>query len=601
MFNKLRDLLSLFSTRERKHLMWLLAAVIIMGILQASSVASIMPFLAVVAKPDLIQTNQLLNALYSWIGGGGTNHFLFVLGVIVLLVLLISNTISALTTWALLRFSQFTGFRLSRRLLASYLSRSYPYFLGRNSTELTKNILSEADRVTQGVLVPALQVVARIVTAGCIIAILVIVDPAIAFTVALVMGAAYAFVFVLSKKKLRRIGRMATEAGRRRFRITSEAFGVIKYAKLLGIEQQFVDRYAEPSRLLAQCNSTSRAISQLPKYALEVIAFGGIMVILLFLIKEGNAVGALLPLLGLYAFAGYRLLPQMQQIFNQAAQIRFSVPALEILIADLRQQPQDGENAVSRDEQPVALRRQMVLENVRFAYPGADRATLVDLTLKVDAGTVVGLVGSTGAGKTTTLDIVLGLLRPDSGRLCADGVVISSHNVSSWQRNLGYVPQHIYLADDTIRNNIAFGVRPEDVDQSIVERAAKMAQLYDFVNRELPDGFETQVGERGVRLSGGEQQRIGIARALYRLPKVLILDEATSALDTLTEKAVLDAIAGLPQEITVIMVTHRLTTLSVCDMIHVLDEGRIITSGTYHELLATSPQFSGMTKAAAAT
>ncbi len=580
---------------------WLLAAVIFMAVLQASSVASIMPFMAVVARPEVIQTNQYLSALYTWVGSDNTNDFLFLLGVLVLVVLFLSNSITALTIWALLRFSHFTGFRLSKRLLANYLSRPYGFFLGRNSTELSKNILSEADRVTHGVLVPVLQIVARTMTATFIIAILVVADPTIALTVALVLGAAYGMVFILSRKKLRKIGKLATEAGRRRFKVTSEAFGIIKYAKLIGLEDQFVRRYAEPSRLFARCNSTSRAISQLPKYALEVIAFGGIMVIVLHLIRERNAADALLPLLGLYAFAGYRLLPQIQQLFNWAAQMRYSVPALEILIADLGRGPEVQRSDTLPNDTPIVFRHRLSLENVTFTYPGTDRPTFAELNMSIDAGAVVGLVGSTGSGKTTTLDIVLGLLAPDGGRLCVDGVEITSDNVRSWQRNLGYVPQHIFLADDTIGNNIAFGERPEDIDQDAVKRAVRMAQLDRFIEHELSEGLETHVGERGVRLSGGEQQRIGIARALYRLPRVLVLDEATSALDAVTERAVLEAIAGLEQGITVIMVTHRLTTLSICDVIHVLDHGQIVSSGTYDELVATSPHFYGMTKAAVAS
>ncbi len=600
MFNSISNLFSLLTRQEKRKLALLLLAIVMMATLQASSVASIMPFLAVVANGEIVHTNEFLNYFYALAGRPNINDFLFLLGLAVLVVLILSNGIAALTTWGLLRFSHLMGFRLSRRLLGNYINRPYVFFLDRNTTELTKNILSEADRVTRGLFVPILQLVAQIVATCLIITLLVVVDPVMALIVASILSFAYTAIFAVTRKKVRKIGKQAIEAGRLRYKITLEAFGVIKYAKLRKLETQIINHYSRPSRLFARCNATSRAISQLPKYALDVIAFGGVLIFVLYLVKQRDAVSDALPLLGLYAFAGYRLLPQLQQIFNGASNIRYNAPALEILLSDFNQPTKKVADSNHTSPSQLDFEKSVKIDNATFTYPGAEKPTIENLNLSIEKGTIVGLVGPTGSGKTTIIDIILGLLEPDDGKIIVDETKLTPNNLPAWQNDLGYVPQHIYLIDESIKNNIAFGVTPDDIDQHAVERAAKTAQLYDFVTQSLPKGFDTPVGEKGLRLSGGEIQRIGIARALYNIPEILILDEATSALDAITESKVLNAITDIAQGITIVMITHRLTTLRACDKIHVLQDGAIISSGSYVELSASSPQFVGMTKAAMA-
>lgn len=596
MYGALGKLLRLMLPHERRTLLWLMAAMILMAALQTVTIASIMPFMAVVARPEIVHTNQYFHDVYALAGSPEIQGFLFLLGLAILVLLLASNLVSVLVTWLLLRFSHTVGFRFSQRLMSDYLHRPYSFFLGRNSADLSKNILSETDRVARGVLLPMLTVVARGVSIVFIIGLLVVADPFIAMSVGVVLGGAYFAIYISVRRRAFRLGKLATDATRRRFKITSEAFGVVKYVKLLGLEDQFTQRFSRPSRQFANCHASSRAMAQLPKYLLEVVAFGGILIIVLYVLSARNAVTEALSLLGLYAFAGYRLLPQLQQVFDVATSLRFNLPALDMLVADFDQAEPPRETAPDAAE-PVTLSSSLQLKHVTYTYPNAERPTVQNLDITVMAASTVGLVGTTGAGKTTVADIILGLLTPDAGEFLIDGKPLARSSIRSWQRSLNYVPQHVYLADESIRRNIAFGIADNEIDQESVERAARVAQIHDFVMRDLPDGFETVIGERGVRLSGGEQQRIGIARALYRVPQVLVLDEATSALDTITEKAALRDIAALAPNMTVIMITHRLANLSACDRIYLLEQGRITASGSFADLVAASPRFADMAQA----
>jgi ABC-type multidrug transport system fused ATPase/permease subunit len=306
-----------------------------------------------------------------------------------------------------------------------------------------------------------------------------------------------------------------------------------------------------------------------------------------------------LPVIALYAFAGYRLMPALQQLYVHITQLRFAGPALDNLHQDLLGLAPPATQDPDLATAPLELRRAITLANITYAYPNAQRPAVQDLSLAIPAFSTIGLVGTTGSGKTTTVDIILGLLQPRSGQVAIDGTPITPENRRAWQRSLGYVPQQIYLADDTVAANIAYGMPPDRIDQQALEHAARVANLHDFVTQEMPKGYATLVGERGVRLSGGQRQRIGIARALYHQPQVLILDEATSALDNLTEQAVMDAVHALGHKITIILIAHRLTTVRECDRIYLLDKGRLTGQGTYEELLAASDHFRVMARAVA--
>ena len=350
--------------------------------------------------------------------------------------------------------------------------------------------------------------------------------------------------------------------------------------------------FEAPSRELALATGNNAVVAMLPRYALEALAFGGIVLIVLYLLREQQDLQAIIPILGLYAFAGYRLMPSLQQIFHGLTNIRFNAAALDQLIADL---PAAGSTAVSTPAAPaLRLRDSIRLRGVTFRYATAKETLFEGLDLEIRAATTVAFVGETGSGKTTLVDLILGLLRPGAGSIEIDGVPLTEENVRRWQANLGYVPQSIFLTDDTVTRNIAFGLPDEEIDREAVERAARAASIDRFIRTELPRGYETVVGERGVRLSGGQRQRIGIARALYQDPEVLVFDEATSSLDSLTEEAVLQAVHDLAGSKTILMIAHRLSTVRDCDRIFLLSGGEIVACGRYEDLVDSSPAFQAL-------
>jgi len=588
---------ALFSEKERRQTYWLFAGIMIMGLMQIAGIASITPFMAVVSSPEVIHTNKYLHQIYNTLSFSNENQFLFFLGMVVLSVLAIGNAFSAFVTWLLLRFTFMQGHSISKRLLGKYLSQPYIFFLNRNSAELNKNLFLEVNRVVGGVLIPGMQILTKAVVALSILGLLLVVDPFLAMTVALVLGGAYIIIFRLVRKKLVKIGKEATESGKERFKIASEALGGVKDLKLMSREAVFLKRYSDQSYLFASYEATNGIISQLPRYALETIAFGGILLMVLYLIGVKQSAEQALPLVSMYAFAAYRLMPSLQQIFGGMTRVRYNLAALDVLHSDLVQNETSSNQLLNgKTITPLSFKDKMQLCNIVFCYPNASTPAIDNLNLEIKPNTTIGFVGTTGSGKTTTVDIILGLLSPDSGKILIDGVEITQDNVRNWQKNLGYVPQSIYLTDDSITSNIAFGISDDKVDHDAVRQAAQIARLHDFITDDLPNGYETIVGERGVRLSGGQRQRIGIARALYHNPNVLIFDEATSALDGITENAIMDAIHHLSHKKTIIMIAHRLTTVKECDAIYMLEKGKVVASGTYAQLIKSSVNFRKMAR-----
>jgi ATP-binding cassette subfamily C protein len=330
-----------------------------------------------------------------------------------------------------------------------------------------------------------------------------------------------------------------------------------------------------------------------------VVAFGGIVLIAVYLIAVQENIRQVIPMLGLYAFAGYRLMPALQQAFKGIASARFNIAALETLHRDLQECADAAAGTIANRTQeetsaPLMLNDRLVFDSVSYTYPGAKEPTIQKLSMEILAHTTVGFVGKTGSGKTTTVDLILGLLQPQAGLIAVDGMPLRDGTIRRWQQNIGYVPQQIYLSDDTISRNIAFGVKEEDIDMEAVRDAARRAHIYDFVEKELPDRWNTVVGERGVKLSGGQRQRIGIARALYHHPSILVFDEATSALDQSTEARVMEAIYELDDNHTIIMIAHRLSTVRRADNIVMLERGRKVGEGTYDELAQRHPKFQSM-------
>lgn len=586
-------MLDLLSSKEKMQLYLLFVAQLFMAGLEMAGIASILPFMAVVSNAKVIETNRWLKMIYHYFGLTTLQSFLLLLGSLVLGMLVFSNVFKTFYTWVSLKYDNRLNYNLACRLLASYLARPYEFFLNRNTSEMGTNVLIEAGAVISRVLSPGMQVLSNGLLCIFILALLTAVDPLVAVAMVGVLGGAYSVIYITVRRRLYRLGLEQVQANTMKFKVASEALSGIKDLKILGREKEFIDRFADHALRHARHNATVGVVFQIPRYALETIAFGSLMLIVLYSLESKQDVGKVVPLLSIYAYACYRLLPALQQIFAGISAVRVGLPALEILHKDLI------EGTVSPDAAPadggylerLQFQRDLVLRKVSFRYAAAKKPVLSEIDLSIAINSSIGLVGATGSGKTTMVDLILGLLIPNSGQVLVDGVKIGTHNITQWQGNLGYVPQSIFLCDDTLTRNIAFGVPEHEIDMAAVIHAARIANLLEFVEKELPLGFDTIIGERGLRLSGGQRQRIGIARALYRDPLVLIMDEATSALDSVTEEAVLDALHSLSGEKTVIMIAHRLTTVKDCDVIYLLEHGSIVDTGTYDELLKSSSWF----------
>jgi ABC-type multidrug transport system fused ATPase/permease subunit len=588
---KLKKFLYLLTPQERRRASLLLLMITVMALLDMIGVASILPFMAVLTNPGLIETNLVLNTMFhasSIFGVENFQQFLFFLGVVVFITLLISLSFKALTTYVQIRFVQMREYSIGKRLVEGYLHQPYSWFLNRNSADLGKTILSEVGHVIGLGINPLMELIAKGMVALALIILLVLTDPKLALIVGFSIGGTYSLIFFFTRSYLNQIGNIRLKNNNLRFKSVSEAFGAAKEIKVGALEKIYIKRFSDSAVTYAQNQSSASVVSLLPRFILEAIAFGGILLVILYLISKTGNFNNALPILSLYVYAGYRLMPALQVIYASSTQLTFVGASIDKLYDDIKSLRTI--KSINKDD-TVFLNKKITLRNIYYKYPKTSRSALKNLNLSVTANTTVGLVGTTGSGKTTTVDIILGLLTPQKGTLEIDGKKISKQKIRAWQKSIGYVPQHIYLSDDTIAANIAFGIDPNEISLKAVKRASKIANLHNFVKNDLSKKYQTIVGERGVRLSGGQRQRIGIARALYHNPKMLILDEATSALDNQTEKAVMDAVNNLNKSITIILIAHRLSTVKKCDNIFILENGKIKNQGTFKELIKVDKNF----------
>ncbi len=586
----LKKILYLLNIHEKKKACVLMLLILVMAFLDILGVASILPFMTVLANPNVIETNILFNKFFIFTSNYGVDNsreFLFVLGLIVFIFLFLSLTFKSFMDYLQIRFVTTCEHSIGKRLIEGYLHQPYSWFLNRHSSDLGKNILSEVHLVIFKAINPMITLIAHSVIALTLIILLFFTDPKLAIIVSFTLAILYGLIYKFSQGLLGRIGKKQLEANQSRFFAVNEAFSAIKELKVSGVERIYIDRFSLPSENRSKYMAISHAIGNLPRYAVEMIAFGGIILVTLYFMSISNSLESVIPILALYTFAGYRLMPSLQQIYLAFTDLRFIGPALDSLHKEFRNLATLFSQEV---HEKMNLEKEINIDQIYFEYPQSKISSLKNISMKISVGSVVGLIGPTGSGKTTLGDIILGLFQPQRGTIKIDGKIINKENIRIWQNSIGYVPQEIYLSDDTIASNIAFGSKNKNIDMESVKRAAKIANIHNFIMNDLPERYETRVGERGVRLSGGQRQRIGIARALYFNPKVILLDEATSALDNLTEREVMDAINKVSRNTTIIIIAHRLTTLSNCDVIYLLDKGEIKKKGKFDEIISDKDQ-----------
>jgi ABC-type multidrug transport system fused ATPase/permease subunit len=598
--------LSMLTKKEKKNGIYILMLCIGMALAEAIGVASIMPFLAVLGSPEMINSNPILNLLYTYtakIGIESPDDFLFILGIFSFIVILVSAAFRTYTQYRTNLYIELLRHNIGMRLLESYLRHPYSFFINTNSDELTKIVLSEVGGLITYVFRPFVNMASYGFVLVAILGLLVIIDPFLAILLGSLLGGLYAIVFVIIKKRIAKLGSTLVSSDKDRYTTCGEIFGGIKELKLLGAEQIYLDRFNNPSRQFSLSQAGYQTMSQVPKYVIEAIAFGGIILLVVALIisnggLNNSLLGQVLPIIGLYAFSAYRIQPALQTVFTGFSALRYGHAIINNIYSELSQNLNNKSKLNSKSlDKSFEISDAIKFDGINYSYNNSSTYVLEELNLMIECGSSIGIVGSTGSGKTTFVDILLGLLRPTSGNISVDGEFINDEKIIDWQRLLGYVPQEIFLTDSTVAENIAFGIPREQIDQSRVEECARMAQVHNFIIDDLEMKYDSMIGQRGVRISGGQRQRIGIARALYRNPKVLVFDEATSALDALTEKAVMNAIHSLSPQKTLFIIAHRMSTIKACDKIIVLKKGRIIATGSYDELISSNADFNALNKA----
>ena len=592
----LRKLRAIFTRDELVSFAWLMLALLVMGLFEVVGIASIMPFMQLISQPDAIAENEWLQWAYDTFGFQDERSFLFATGVGVLLLMAMSNAMAVLVNWMQHSLVWKNAHSLSVRLLKTYMNQPYEFFLTRNSSDMSKQILSEVKELARAMMLPMLQFIGKLFVALVIFGLLFVVDAKLSTIILVVFGVVYAGIFLTIRPMLSRLGAKRFAANRFRFKSTVEAFGNIKIIKTRGCEGYFLKRFSAASRRVSRVMPRFQIIRFAPTSFVQTVAFGGILVIVLYLLSTRDDFQNVVPLLSLYALAGYRLMPAFKELFSAMGTIRYHMPVIDEVYNDL-QMMTPLRRSGSKNERPFSFTAEIALYDVAFRYGASEQPVLDGVSLRIPKNASVAFVGPTGSGKTTLVDIICGLLSPTEGVVLIDDVPLTPENAQRWQSKIGYVPQEVLLYDDTIAKNIAFGVPDEEIDLERVRRAAQMAHIHEFIG-ELEDGYDTGVGERGARLSGGQRQRLGLARALYHEPDVLVLDEATSSLDGITEVAVMEAIEEMSQKMTIITIAHRLGTVKDCDRIFLLDEGRIVDEGSYDELIAGNTVFRDMARTA---
>lgn len=594
--NTIRTILSLLDSSQRRRCALLLVVFSVSALLQVVGVASIAPFVALLDNTQLIHTNRWLRAAYELGGFQTDSQFLIWFAVAVMAMTIISNLVGALTTQIAVRTSFALGADFQRDMFRGYLRQDYSRLARINTATLMSALSQEAARFVYMVLTPLLNLVGFVLTALTIVLLLIVIDPVAATAVSLIVATIYAATYRLSTHRLAFHGARVSEINEKRFRLMSESLGGLKEVKLLGTESHYETLFERLNSTGQQSNAAVVLLTDLPRFFLEAAAFCALLGLAVYMLIQGDNTASIVAVLSLYAMAGYRLLPVAQNILRCASSIKAHASVVDVIEPHIRtgrstiNEISAGSHVESLQTGPIAL------HDVTYTYPNSTIASLSKVSVRIPEHAITVLVGASGAGKSTLADVLLGLLRPSSGQMTVNGQTIDSSNVRAWQRNLGYVPQSIYLLDASIAENIAMG-SPETPDMARVTRAARLASLNRFIES-LPNGYLQSTGERGGMLSGGQRQRIGIARALYHDAEVLIMDEATSALDAITENEILESLRSLRHEKTIIMVAHRMSTIQAADWVVYLKDGAVLAQGSYHELADSSPEFRELIRAA---
>lgn len=580
--NEIKAFLSFLSTRDKWRVSVLTVLMCFASLTEVVGIGSVVAFLGVVANPTKVTESEKLRTVFRTLGFQELTSFVTILGLTMVLAITLSNLVQTLVSYGTMRFTWEQRERLSVRLLRNYMSRDYLWFLANNTSELGKNVLVEAEQITSGILQPALSLVGNLLRCFVLGFFLFLVNPTVALIGLVAATAVFGVLNWATRKRLATLGTVRLHTTRAMFRSSSEMLSGVKEVKLFNGEDYLIGQFEKHTKKLGEATVARGLLTSLPTSVTQTLALTGICLAALYLFRMGVERSDVFTTLALFAAAGYRLMGAGQRAFTNYSGIHY----ISASLSQIKEHLQEPELEASPVQAHLSFEEKLKFDRVSFSYPGQSEPVLCAIDLELPRFSKTAFIGATGAGKTTIINLILGLLQPTSGSVEVDGQKLDSSNVKAWHARVGYVPQDIFLLDDTVLKNIAFAIPEEEIDTEAAVRAASIAQIHEFISTELSDGYSTMIGERGARLSGGQRQRLGLARALYRNPEILVLDEATSALDGSTEASFIEDLEAYASARTIVVVAHRLQTVRNCDIIHVLKGGKVVNSGQYDELEA---------------
>lgn len=563
----------IFSKRDKYKIALLLCIMVAGSFLELLGVAVFQPFVNIIMMPDSIQENPYLARIYQMFGCSTTESFLTVVALGIIVIYVVKNVYLWVEQNLIMKFTYGMQQKLSTRLLTTYLSEPYTFHLNKNIAELQRSMQEDTGLFTQ-VLMHTLQLVAEVVVCIVLGVYLFTVSNSITVVIVGLLILCVVLFTKITKRFTEQLGKEAQVYKGKLYQWVNQSLGGVKEVKVLNREEFFVSSYKKYYGLYIKGVRINRLLSITPKYMVEAVCMTGLLIAIIIKLNFGHGeLENFIPQLATFAVAAFRLLPSVGRINEHVNNILYAVPSVDLIYGDLKGIEDYQESKGEEEGKEWSFEHGITAKHITYAYPNTDTNVLEDASCVIPKGKTVAFIGSSGAGKTTMADIILGLLAPQRGKILVDDIDVFK-NLTMWHHQIGYIPQVIYLSDDTIQNNIAFGIHEDQIDEEAVRTALKKAQLAEFVDT-LPDGLDTIVGDRGVRLSGGQRQRIGIARALYHDPEILVLDEATSALDNETETAVMEAIESLQGSKTMIIIAHRLTTIQNADIIYEVGDGKV--------------------------
>ena len=570
-----KEIAYIFDKKQKRNMVILLIAIFIGALFELLGVSLIMPLIQVISQPEMIETNRYLHGAYRFFGMESSNEFFTFLVIVIICVYLVKNIYLAVMYRFQYTFIYKNQLKVAGRLVDCYLKKPYTYHLNNNTSNMIRNIMLDTERLFQLIL-SVLNCMSEGVMCLLLGIYLLVSDPFMTITLALLLGLTMGGYRLATRNRVNMYGQINQTYDGRMHQAINQALGAVKDIKILHREKYFVDKFVNSGEKKMNALINTNFLGTIPRYLIETVCVSGILLVLLVKLRTGTDLALILPQLGAFAVAAFKLMPSAGKISNYANLISFLTPSIDLIYRDIKDTEDMLKKEITDKDEEIKDNtdvKVISVENVSYSYPGFDELVLNGADFEIPLGTSVGLIGQSGAGKSTMADVILGILYPVKGRVMYGKMNVHEYPLK-WSESLAYIPQAIFLADESIRSNVAFGIDEDSVDDKKVWSALEEAQLADFV-RSLPEGLDTEVGERGVRLSGGQRQRIGIARALYTDPKILVLDEATSALDNETEHAVMEAIEKLHGKKTLIIIAHRLTTIENCDYVFRVENGKV--------------------------